>query len=150
MESGGLTHVFPSPGALAAADYSPIGLPAKRAETIRSLAGAVQSGDLAFGAVADPALWMERFRALPGIGEWTAQYVAMRALGEPDAFPAGDLGLLRASGAAGPKQLEQLAEQWRPWRAYAAMYLWQAQKENSNDALHLHGKPRRATVAGRG
>jgi AraC family transcriptional regulator of adaptative response / DNA-3-methyladenine glycosylase II len=149
LESDGLTHVFPSAKALAAADYSQIGLPAARAETIRRLAGAVERGELAFGAVADPALWMERFRALPGIGEWTAQYVAMRALGEPDAFPAGDLGLLRASGAAGPKQLELLAEQWRPWRAYAAMYLWQTEKENSNDVLHLHGKPRRAAAAGR-
>src|SRR5882672_54490 len=98
---------------------------------------------------------MERFRALPGIGEWTAQYVAMRALGEPDAIPAADLGLLRASGAASPRQLEQRAEQWRPWRAYAAMYLWSAtqpqasargttEKENPNVLFDLYGKPRRA------
>jgi AraC family transcriptional regulator of adaptative response / DNA-3-methyladenine glycosylase II len=110
------------------ADYSTIGLPAARAESIRRLALAVERRELSFTGVADPAQWMERFRALPGIGEWTAQYVAMRALGEPDAFPAADLGLLRASGAASPKQLEQRAEQWRPWRAYAAMHLWQ--KEN--------------------
>jgi AraC family transcriptional regulator of adaptative response / DNA-3-methyladenine glycosylase II len=127
---GGLTHQFPTPAALATADYSAIGLPTARAETIRRLASAVQQGDLTFGGVADPAQWMERFRALPGIGEWTAQYVAMRALGEPDAFPAADLGLLRASGAASPKQLENRAEDWRPWRAYAAMYLWQTEKEN--------------------
>src|SRR5439155_656045 len=82
-----------------------IGLPAARAETIRRLAQAVERGELPFTGVAGPAPWMERFRALPGIGEWTAQYVAMRALGEPDAFPAADLGLLRASGAASPKQL---------------------------------------------
>ena len=93
--------------------------------------------------------FLERLCEIPGIGKWTAQYIAMRALGEPDAFPAGDLGLLRASGAAGPKQLELLAEHWRPWRAYAAMYLWQTEKENSNDVLHLHGKPRRAAAAGR-
>jgi AraC family transcriptional regulator of adaptative response / DNA-3-methyladenine glycosylase II len=124
----GLTHFFPTPAALATADYSAIGLPAARAESIRRLAMAVDSGQLSFNGVVDPAPWIERFRALPGIGEWTAQYVAMRALGEPDAFPAADLGLLRASGAASPKQLEQHAEQWRPWRAYAAMHLWQ--KEN--------------------
>jgi AraC family transcriptional regulator of adaptative response / DNA-3-methyladenine glycosylase II len=147
---GGLTHVFPTPAALAAADYSTIGLPAARAEAIRRLSLAVERGELPFTGVADPAQWMERFRALPGIGEWTAQYVAMRALGEPDAFPTADLGLLRASGAASPKQLEQRAEQWRPWRAYAAMYLWQTEKETTNDALHLHGKSRRAIAAGRG
>jgi AraC family transcriptional regulator of adaptative response / DNA-3-methyladenine glycosylase II len=125
---GGLTHFFPTPAALATADYSAIGLPAARAESIRRLAMAVESGELSFNGVVAPAQWIDRFRALPGIGEWTAQYVAMRALGEPDAFPAADLGLLRASGAASPKQLEQRAEQWRPWRAYAAMHLWQ--KEN--------------------
>ncbi len=138
------------PAALAAADYSAIGLPAARGETIRRLALVVEQGELPFTGVADPARWMERFRALPGIGEWTAQYVAMRALGEPDAFPTADLGLLRASGAASPKQLEQRAEQWRPWRAYAAMYLWRTEKENSNDLFDIHGKPRRAIAAGRG
>src|SRR5260221_13773503 len=147
---GGLTHLFPTPAALAAADYSAIGLPAARGETIRRLALVVEQGELPFTGVADPARWMERFRALPGIGEWTAQYVAMRALGEPDAFPTADLGLLRASGAASPKQLEQRAEQWRPWRAYAAMYLWRTEKENSNDLFDIHGKPRRAIAAGRG
>jgi AraC family transcriptional regulator of adaptative response / DNA-3-methyladenine glycosylase II len=147
---GGLTHVFPTPAALAAADYSTIGLPAARAETIRRLAQTVERGELAFGAVAGPAEWIEQFRALRGIGEWTTQYVAMRALGEPDAFPAGDLGLLRASGAASPKELEQRSGQWRPWRAYAAMHLWQSGKENSNDLLQLHGKPGRAVAAGGG
>jgi AraC family transcriptional regulator of adaptative response / DNA-3-methyladenine glycosylase II len=61
---------------------------------------------------------------IPGIGKWTAQYVAMRALGEPDAFPSGDLGLLRALGLKNPRELERRAEAWRPWRAYASMYLW--------------------------
>ncbi|HTM49233.1 MAG TPA: AlkA N-terminal domain-containing protein [Bryobacteraceae bacterium] len=129
-DGGRLTHFFPAPATLAAADYSRIGLPAARAETIRRLASAVESGELTFSGVADPARWIERFRALPGVGEWTAQYVAMRALGEPDAFPAADLGLLRASGAGSPKQLEQTAEAWRPWRAYAAMHLWQAEGES--------------------
>ena len=67
---------------------------------------------------------LARLREIPGIGEWTAQYVAMRALGEPDAFPPGDLGLLRALGLPGARELQQRAEAWRPWRAYASMYLW--------------------------
>jgi AraC family transcriptional regulator of adaptative response / DNA-3-methyladenine glycosylase II len=138
--SGGLTHLFPTPAALAAADYSAIGLPTARGETIRRLAVAVERGELPFTAVADPAQWMERFRALPGIGEWTAQYVAMRALGEPDAFPAADLGLLRASGADSPRQLEQRAEQWRPWRAYAAMYLWSATQPQASARGNRKGK----------
>jgi AraC family transcriptional regulator of adaptative response / DNA-3-methyladenine glycosylase II len=72
-------------------------------------------------------------RALPGIGDWTAQYVAMRALREPDAFPAGDLGLRRALGAQlgplgplGERALEEHSQRWRPWRAYAALHLWSA------------------------
>jgi AraC family transcriptional regulator, regulatory protein of adaptative response / DNA-3-methyladenine glycosylase II len=141
----GLTHVFPTPEALARADYSNIGLPAARAEAIRQLASAVARGDLTFSGAVEPARFIERFKKLPGIGEWTAQYVAMRALGEPDAFPAADLGLLRATGLDTAKQLEARAERWRPWRAYAAMHLWQ---ENAHDQLHVHGKSRRAVAAG--
>ncbi len=92
---------------------------------------------MAAAVLADPGLFapaqglehaVTRLRALPGIGEWTAQYIAMRALREPDAFPAADIGLLRAaSTAAGrpnPAQLLLRAEAWRPWRAYAALHLW--------------------------
>src|SRR5215467_5829962 len=103
----GLTHLFPEPAVLAEADCASIGLPAARGETIRRLAGAVARGEIVFGSSGDPARFLERLQSLPGIGEWTAQYIAMRALGEPDAFPAGDLGLLRASGAASSKLLEQ-------------------------------------------
>jgi len=63
---------------------------------------------------------------LPGIGPWTANYIAMRALNDPDAFPASDLGLLKATGISSPRRLAELAESWRPWRAYAAMHLWQS------------------------
>jgi AraC family transcriptional regulator of adaptative response / DNA-3-methyladenine glycosylase II len=145
---GGLTHLFPRASALAGADYSSIGLPAARAEAIRRLALAVESGEIVFSGVVDPGRFGERLRHLPGIGEWTAQYIAMRALSEPDAFPASDLWLLRAAGVTSAKQLEQRAEAWRPWRAYAAMYLWQ-NEENANDVLHIHGKSNRAAVAGR-
>ena len=68
--------------------------------------------------------FLERLCEIPGIGKWTAQYIAMRALGEPDAFPTGDLGLLHALELENSRDLEKRAESWRPWRAYAAMYLW--------------------------
>jgi 3-methyladenine DNA glycosylase/8-oxoguanine DNA glycosylase len=68
----------------------------------------------------------ERLCELPGIGEWTANYIAMRALGDPDAFPSSDLGLLKASGLTSARKLEAMAEAWRPWRSYAALYLWES------------------------
>jgi AraC family transcriptional regulator, regulatory protein of adaptative response / DNA-3-methyladenine glycosylase II len=118
-----LTHLFPSPEVLADANLANIGLPKARAETIRTLARAVCDGQLSFqGIVASEAIL--RLREIPGIGKWTAEYIAMRALGEPDAFPSGDVGLLRASGLGCFSDLERRAEAWRPWRAYAAMYLW--------------------------
>lgn len=122
----GLTHAFPSAEKLAVVDVAGIGLPRARAHTIRSLAKAVAGGEISFSGIADVTDWMERFRRLPGIGDWTAQYVAMRALGEPDAFPSADLGLLHASAIRSPRELEERSQSWRPWRAYAAMHLWQS------------------------
>jgi len=78
-----------------------------------------------FTSVAKVEEFQSRLRELPGVGDWTAQYIAMRALGDPDAFPAGDLGLLRVTSLNNARELAQRAESWRPWRAYAAMYLWQ-------------------------
>jgi AraC family transcriptional regulator, regulatory protein of adaptative response / DNA-3-methyladenine glycosylase II len=121
-----LTHLFPSPELLADANVASIGLPKARAETIRALARAVGAGQISFERVVDSAAFLDRLRQIPGIGKWTAQYVAMRALGEPDAFPAGDVGLMRALRLGNAGQLEPRAEAWRPWRAYAAMYLWSA------------------------
>jgi AraC family transcriptional regulator of adaptative response / DNA-3-methyladenine glycosylase II len=120
----GLTHLFPTPAALADAKLTRIGLTGARAETIRALARAVCDGRLTFEGVVDSDDFLNRLCEIPGIGKWTAQYVAMRALGEPDAFPSGDLGLLRAMGLESSRELEKHAEAWRPWRAYAAMYLW--------------------------
>jgi len=74
--------------------------------------------------VVDSEDFLRRLCEIPGIGAWTAQYVAMRALGEPDAFPSSDLGLLRALEVSSPRELERRSDPWRPWRAYAAMYLW--------------------------
>ena len=127
----GPTILFPTPAALAGAEVERIGLPKARAGTIRGLAEAVASGAVTFDAALDPETLERRLTALPGIGSWTAQYVAMRALNEPDAFPATDLGLIRSAAALGmaatAKELAQRAEAWRPWRAYAAQYLWRAE-----------------------
>jgi AraC family transcriptional regulator, regulatory protein of adaptative response / DNA-3-methyladenine glycosylase II len=127
----GLTHLFPTPAKLAeadAADVARIGLTSARAQTIRALSRAVASGELRLDATLAREETLANLTALPGIGEWTAQYVAMRAFGEPDAFPAGDLGLRRAvangDGLPSARALAGIAEAWRPWRAYAAVRLW--------------------------
>jgi len=127
----GLTHLFPSAETIANAKLTSIGLTVRRAETIRALARAVAGGAIKFEAVVDREAFLRRLCEIPGIGAWTAQYVAMRALGEPDAFPSGDLGLLRASGAKSARELESRAEAWRPWRAYAALYLWRMAAKNT-------------------
>lgn len=120
----GLSHLFPSPDRLADAKIAGIGLPKTRAETIRALARAVCDQQIDFERVADTSAFLNRLREVPGIGNWTAQYIAMRALGEPDAFPAGDLALRRALNIASNQELQRRAERWRPWRAYATIYLW--------------------------
>jgi AraC family transcriptional regulator, regulatory protein of adaptative response / DNA-3-methyladenine glycosylase II len=125
----GLTHIFPTPEVLAQADLSSVGLTTKRAETIRALARALCSGQIRFEGIHDSNAFLERLVEIPGIGNWTAQYVAMRTLGEPDAFPTGDVALLRASGLRTSRELEKRAEAWRPWRSYATMYLWNVAKE---------------------
>jgi AraC family transcriptional regulator of adaptative response / DNA-3-methyladenine glycosylase II len=112
LAGSGLTHLFPQPDALADADLARAGVSAKRAESIRALASAVRDGELRFEGNADSPAFLARFRALPGIDERTAQYVAMRTLGEPDAFPCDD------------ESLRQRSESWLPWRAYAAICLW--------------------------
>lgn len=120
----GLTHIFPGPEILANADLAGIGLTKARAETIRIFARAVSERKIRFDGVVDSDIFLARLCEIPGIGKWTAQYVAMRALGEPDAFPSGDLGCLHALNLTSARELERRAEAWRPWRAYAAMYLW--------------------------
>lgn len=106
--------IFPAPELLAEADLGRVGLTRQRAQSIRALAAAVASGEIAFDSSMDHAEFEDRLTRIPGIGPWTAQYVAMR-MGEPDAFPAGDLYL---------RHIGEESEKWRPWRAYAAMYLW--------------------------
>ena len=126
----GLTHLFPRPEVLAGADLSVIGLPQSRAASIRALAAAVSRGDLVFGTSPGLEDAIARLCAISGIGPWTANYIAMRAFGEPDAFPASDLGLRRALGnrrrTLSAARVARIAEDWRPWRAYAAIHLWTA------------------------
>jgi AraC family transcriptional regulator, regulatory protein of adaptative response / DNA-3-methyladenine glycosylase II len=119
-----LTHLFPSHEVLAEADLTRAGVTRARAKTIRCLARAVSDGQISFEGIVDSDCFLTRLCEISGIGKWTAQYVAMRALGEPDAFPSGDLGLLRALDLKSSGDLERRAESWRPWRAYASMYLW--------------------------
>jgi AraC family transcriptional regulator of adaptative response / DNA-3-methyladenine glycosylase II len=146
-EPGGLTVVFPTAEALANASLP--GLPRVRARAIRSLAQAVVSGRVTFSGTEEATLAsLVRIR---GIGEWTAQYVAMRALREPDAFPANDLALLRAAGQGSPlttSALRERAEQWRPWRAYAAVYLWRAAAERPLEWDAAPHEPQRFAAGG--
>ena len=137
----GLTHVFPTPRRLATADLAAIGMPNARRKALAALAAAVVADPLIFGPRRSLEEAVVRLRALAGIGEWTAQYIAMRELREPDAFPAADIGLIRAmsrgDGARpSPAALTAHAERWRPWRAYAALHLWASEShQSSNDGI---------------
>jgi AraC family transcriptional regulator, regulatory protein of adaptative response / DNA-3-methyladenine glycosylase II len=121
----GLDRVFPSAVMLAQVDLEQlraIGLPGTRARTLSALARALVDGQLTLEG--DPEQVQAQLLAVPGVGPWTAQYIAMRALRWPDALPAGDLILRRALGVTTARACEQAAEAWRPWRAYAVMQLW--------------------------
>jgi AraC family transcriptional regulator, regulatory protein of adaptative response / DNA-3-methyladenine glycosylase II len=127
----GLSYLFPAPARVARADVAALGMPNARAMAVKSLAQAISADPAIFSRGASLEEAIAKLRALPGIGEWTAQYIAMRELREPDAFPAADIGLLRAMAAAdgrrpSPTELLSRAERWRPWRAYAALHLWAA------------------------
>jgi len=127
LGSLGLTHLFPAPAALADADLGGLGLTSARAQTVRGLATAAANGALPLDGSVGLDELVASVSALPGIGPWTAQYLALR-LGEPDAFPATDLGLERViTRLAGPDvSVPSLADAWRPWRAHAAAHLWMA------------------------
>lgn len=134
-EGSTLSLRFPTPAKVAAASAAMIaelGMPLTRAQTLHNVARAFTSGALAaalpsssaLATPLDPAAFAAALLELPGIGDWTAQYVAMRALGAPDAFPASDLGIRKALGGLAPKPAIARAEAWRPWRSYAVMHLW--------------------------
>ena len=123
-----LTHLFPTPLQLVDADLSEIGLTSARSETVRTVARAVLAGAVDFRADRTLEDFVERWTAMPGIGPWTANYIALRAMGHPDAFPADDLVLQKALPNDGSRMtaraLAEHAERWRPWRAYAVLQLW--------------------------
>ncbi|MGW2703999.1 AlkA N-terminal domain-containing protein [Streptomyces sp. NPDC001340] len=125
---GGLTHLFPSPEALAAVDPETLAMPRTRRATFTTLVRQLADGTLHLGVESDWAEARARLLDLPGFGPWTVDVIAMRALGDPDAFLATDLGIRRAAGELGlpatPAALTARAEAWRPWRAYAVQYLW--------------------------
>lgn len=126
--AGGLTHLFPSAEDLAGLDPATLALPQARRETVRRLVRELADGGLDLGPGCDRAEVRARLSAVPGIGPWTVETVAMRALGDPDAFLPGDLGVRRAAERLGlpaaPNALTAYARAWRPWRAYAVQHLW--------------------------
>ena len=127
----GLTHVFPTPEVVAGAELATLGMPRSRAATLSAVGQAAVDDPQLFDAGTSLDDAVKRLRGIRGIGEWTAQYIALRQLREPDAFPHADIGLIRAlekleSRAYTPVQLLARAEAWRPWRAYAAQHLWSA------------------------
>lgn len=124
-----LTHLAPTAEPIAQASVQQVialGLTGRRAETVLALARACADGQLNLSPLSDPQSTVEALLALPGIGPWTAQYIAMRALRDPDAMPTGDLALLKAVGTRNHRELEACSAAWRPWRAYAALYFWNA------------------------
>ncbi|HUB00949.1 MAG TPA: AlkA N-terminal domain-containing protein [Terracidiphilus sp.] len=133
-----LSHVFPGARRLASASSIGLAMPAARLATLKAVAEAAAAHPNLFQPLSAIEETVARLKAIRGIGEWTAQYIALRAVREPDAFPAADLGLLRSAGSIhgasmNPAALLQRAEAWRPWRAYAAQHLWMAgARENSS------------------
>ncbi|MFI5005638.1 MAG: DNA-3-methyladenine glycosylase family protein, partial [Solirubrobacterales bacterium] len=128
---------FPTPSAIA--DASPEALPggpARRRHTLQALARLLADGELAIDPGSDREEVRARLLALPGIGPWTADYIAMRALSDPDAFLPTDLGVRRAlerisrADGCSPREVARLAERWRPWRAYALQHLWGSLGDN--------------------
>ncbi len=126
--AGGLTHLFPEPAALARLDPAALALPATRRTTLTTLVAALASGELDLGPATSLDDARRALAALPGFGPWTVEVIAMRALGDRDAFPATDLGVVKAARALGlpatPAALICASAAWRPWRAYAVQHLW--------------------------
>ena len=131
LSDGILTHVFPSAECVASSDLSALGMPRSRKETLQLMAKTAATNPRFFESTASCEEAIARLRAIPGIGDWTAQYIALRAFHQADAFPVTDIGILRGSAsldgnAMSAAQLLGRAEMWRPWRGYAAQHLWVA------------------------
>ena len=124
-----LSRAFPSAAAVAALSAEAIGalgVTRQRSRTLIALARAVAEEGLMLESGVEVDATIARLKAVPGIGDWTAHYIAMRALGWPDAFPAADVGVMKALGVATPRAAIAAAELWRPWRGYAVMHLWRS------------------------
>jgi AraC family transcriptional regulator of adaptative response / DNA-3-methyladenine glycosylase II len=148
-EAGGdeaLRLAFPTAAEVARADLSSIGMPVARRNALRAIAEAALADPLLFQPLGNVDETVAKLRAIPGVGDWTAHYIALRAAREPDAFPSSDIGLLRGAARGGvrpsPAELLTRAERWRPWRAYAAQHLWAADATSAP----LPAKPTRVTV----
>jgi AraC family transcriptional regulator of adaptative response / DNA-3-methyladenine glycosylase II len=129
-----LTHLAPTAPVIAAAtvdELTRLGITRSRARSILAIAQAVASGSIALDVAVSIDHVLAKLKELPGIGDWTVHYFAMRVFGWPDAFPHSDLGILKALKTKNPRQALALAESWRPWRAYAAMHLWKSLENNS-------------------
>lgn len=134
-----LNRIFPTPSQILATDtdtLGQIGIIRMRSRAIFALAEACLSGDLSLTPGTPVEETLTKLRALPGIGDWTAQYVVMRALAWPDAFPAADAGLMKALRERSPRRITAIAERWRPWRAYAVMHLWHGGAVTHADVTH--------------
>jgi AraC family transcriptional regulator of adaptative response / DNA-3-methyladenine glycosylase II len=144
-----LTHTFPDAGRIATLTVDDIarhGIIGARTRSILALAAAMDDGSLALAPGADVEATIGALRSIPGIGEWTAQYLAMRALAWPDAFPHTDLGVMKALGETSPAKVLAAAEAWRPWRAYAVIHLWHAFADADRPGTSKpgsHGKEKR-------
>jgi AraC family transcriptional regulator, regulatory protein of adaptative response / DNA-3-methyladenine glycosylase II len=134
---GALTHVFPSVDQLADIDPALLAFPKTRQRTFTSLVRALANGDVVLDPGCDWNLARTQLLAIPGIGPWTAEVVAMRALGDPDAFPASDLGVLAAAKQldlpGDARRLTDYSARWRPWRAYATQHMWTALDHDVNN-----------------
>ena len=126
----GLTHTFPAPSEICGLDglienhLGRLGVTGARARSIKALAEGMESGDIRLSVSADPAAMMRKLLALPGFGPWTVQYIAMRALSWPDAFPDTDYGVKKALNISAQKEILELSERWKPYRSYATVLLW--------------------------
>jgi AraC family transcriptional regulator of adaptative response / DNA-3-methyladenine glycosylase II len=132
----GLTHTFPSFEAILSLDgpiddhLGPIGITKSRAKTIMALAQTFESGDIDFGICAQPENEIEKLMEIPGIGRWTASYIAMRSMGWTDAFLETDLGVKKALSPRSTKEMAAISESWRPWRSYATVSLWTSERSS--------------------
>jgi AraC family transcriptional regulator of adaptative response / DNA-3-methyladenine glycosylase II len=149
--AGAVSHYFPAAQTLAAADPATLPMPRARAGALQTLCRQLASGEITLDAGTDQDDALARLRAIHGIGPWTASYIAMRALGDPDVFLPTDLGVRRALQQLGrdgdPNTAQRLSRGWRPWRSYAVLHLWSSlgdrQTTTSENALAPHGKSRR-------